>query len=102
MPYKLKINTPEQFWASLIILPNGCMEGLVHNAVINRAGDIRRLPSNFKCLEDMTGEKAYHRASYRIAYPDVCIKKKSLVQTCGNSACCNPDHLRIGYDFSEF
>ena len=96
----LQVNTPEQFWATVTTLDNGCMEGATRVYKTRNGQRNYRVCSSYKCLEEMTGEIGYHRAAYRLAYPDVDIKHKALTWKCQNSACCNPEHLIVCFDRS--
>ena len=96
----LQVNTPEQFWATVTTLANGCMEGGTRIYTSRNRQRTHRCCAAYKCLADMLGEGMYHRAAYRLAYPDVDIKNKALTWKCQNPACCNPEHLIVSYDRS--
>jgi hypothetical protein len=86
----------EQFFESLTVLPSGCKEGPVIYARKYQRPELRRIAGSSVSLKILTGEMMYHRAAFKLAYPDVDIKNKSLTSKCQNTACCNPEHLMVG------
>jgi len=91
----LTFNTSEEFFESLTVLPSGCKEGKIVRSLRWNRTEPLRLSGSSKSLELLTGERTYHRGAFKLAYPDVDIKNKSLTWRCQNSACCNPEHMMV-------
>jgi len=90
------INSLEDFYSSITDIDNGCKESKTIYVDRNDFSKPRRICAQSLGLKILTGEAYYHRAAFKLAYPDIDIKNKSLSWTCQNTACCNPEHMIVG------